>query len=623
MSNFLKSNFITDKLAQIKESLIRDEFIDVENEKFELKDLSNSGDFKSLKETICAFLNTDGGIVLCGIRERHKKYILNGFDRNSESRIIELQKSVFLNLEGQTPDLSQFIIFEYLPFEIKDVVKDLLLIAVYPLPDDQKYVSISGTFYERRLTQDKKIETSKILKQKEYKRELEYAREIQPIVDAKISDLSLDKLNNYIGLLNKEIRSETLKANFAKARPFLINQHFLREEQVTMLGMLVCGSDPFHFLSSRVEVNAYYNTSQDISSDKKIFRSDVISLMEETFRYIWGNIKVNRSVSSGGTSQPEYPETLIRETINNALAHRDYSIDNFITVRVEPAQFIEIKNPGSFKEKIKITESSSDVVIRRLIPGIPESKNPKLASVLKVFDKIESQGRGMASLVNAALENKIDLPYYEIKENIIGLRIPTGKLIDESIETWLNGFKNYIEIRIKNQLTDDHKAVLAYFFKSELLNNRRFYTILLSESNNHFQAIDELKNGGLLMEHESSTEQTPIYILDRVLLKTDFRQELIETIGEEFIHFDVSAKEILNLTYLYTKYNKQALKAAEITPEVYRRIHGNIVVAKTYESLGRKIRGLCNNFVGIGLLLKKEKNSYLFNFDFVKSQSLF
>ena len=56
----------------------------------------------------------------------------------------------------------------------------------------------------------------------------------------------------------------------------------------------------FHFLGSRVEVNCYYDTSIDIGKDKKMFRNDVINLMEDTFRYIWGHIKINRTIREGG-----------------------------------------------------------------------------------------------------------------------------------------------------------------------------------------------------------------------------------------------------------------------------------------------------------------------------------
>ena len=165
--------------------------------------------------------------------------------------------------------------------------------------------------------------------------------------------------------------------------------------------------------------------------------------------------------------------------------------------------------------------------------------------------------------------------------------------------------------------------MLAYFYKSELLNRRRFFTILLSESNNHFDVIDELRRNGLLIEHSASTEQTPIYVLDRVLLKTDFRDELTELMGVRFIGLEQAAKEILNLTYLFSKYNNQALKAVEMTPEVYRRIHGVNIVAKIYETLGRKVRSICNQLFKEGVLQKDAKSAYSFDFEYKKSTSLF
>jgi ATP-dependent DNA helicase RecG len=623
MSNIVKSDLIDEALAAIRESISKDIFIGIERSKIELKDLSTKGDWKSLKETICAYLNTDGGIIICGVREKNNKYALTGFNRNNESKVIELQTATFKDDAGLWLDVNTNIFFDYQPLSINDETKDLVIIVVYPLSDDLKYASYEGISYERRMTQDKVITPAKLQQQKEYKQDMEYAKEIAPINNATFSDLSLDKINIYINLLNKEVKRETLKPSLAKAKPFLHNQHFIKNDAVTMLGMLVCGADPFHFLASKVEVNAYYDTSSDIGKDKKIFRADVLTLMEETFRYIWGNIKINRTVTEGGKSEPEYPEELIRETINNALAHRDYGIDNFVTVRVEPNQFIEIKNPGSFKEKIKVVDNNTDVAIRRLIPGIAESKNPKLASVLKVFDKIENQGNGMSSLVKGALSNKVDLAHYEITDGMISLRIPTGRLVDESIENWLKGFERYIELRIKNRLSEEHKAVLAYFYKSELLNRKRYFTILLSESNNHYEVIDEFKTAGVLTEHAASSEQVPIYILDRVLVKTDFREELIEILGTDYISYDQAAKEILNITYLFTKYNEQALKAADITPEVYRRLHGKQIIAKTYESLGRKVRNLCNQFCKEGVLKKDDKSAYSFHFEYRKANTLF
>jgi ATP-dependent DNA helicase RecG len=615
-------DFVIDVMGTIKHSIISNDFIDVESGKIELKDLSTGSEWTSLKETVCAFLNTEGGVVICGVRERNRTYNMTGFDRNNESKIIELQRSVFRDDHGTCPDLSSNIFTAYEAVTLNGNTYSLLVIVVYALSDDLKYISYNERYYERRLTQDSIIPAPKLQRHREYKQELEYAKEIAIIEGATINDLSLDKINRYVNLLNIEISRETLKPSIAKARTFLANHHFIKENQVTVLGMLVCGEDPFHFLSMRSEVNCYYDTSSDIGKDKKIFRSDVINLMKETFRYVWGNIKIGRTVRNGGASEAEYPEELIRETINNALAHRDYTIDRFVTINIEPNKHIEIKKPGRFKEAIIIADTRAKVPVRRLMPGIPESKNPKLASVLRVFDKIEGQGRGMAALVNGALNNKVDLPYYDISDNMISLRIPTGRLVDESMENWLKGFERYIETRLKTKISDEHKAVLSYFHKSEILNKKRHYTILLSESNNHFSVIEDLKNAGLIVEHTASSEEVPIYVLDRVLAIIDFSADITGILGSQYNEYPREAQEVLNISYLHTKYNQQALKAFEITPEVFRRVYGKTVVPKTYESLGRKVRKLCNDFAQLGILKKVEKGAYEFVFDFKSKNNL-
>jgi len=616
----MKSTLIDETLFRIKQSLSSDEFIDVETSKVELKDLSTGNDWKSLKETICAFLNTDGGIIVCGIREKNKQYILTGFNRNNEGRLIDLDSKFFKDDRGVLLNVSDHIHFDYFPMQDKEVA----VIAIFPLSDDLKYVQFNEIHYERKLTGDCQIPQPKLQRHREYKAELEYAKELALVADASIKNLSLDKINNYVNLLNREIRNETLKPSIVKAKPFLANQHFIREEKVTTLGMLVCGADPYHFLGARAEVNAYFDTDSGIGKDKKLFRSDVITLMEDSFRFVWGHIRVARSVTDGGKSEPEYPEQLVREVINNALAHRDYTIDGFVSLTVEPAQYLEVRNPGSFKEKMKLIHTETDVPVRRLIHGIPESKNPKLAGVLKVFDKLEGQSRGMSFLINAALENLTDLPYYIIKDNLVTLRIPQGRLLDEGVAVWLAGYSGYITSKLGFSPTEQQRQVLAYFYKSELLNRQRYFTILLNESNNHFQAIEALRNAGLLDEHEASSEEAPVFILDRTLLRTEFHKELRELMGGPVLNsLDQAALHILNLTYQYTVYNDGGLKASELTPEIYRRLNGKQIIPRKYESLGRQVRKHCAQLEGEGILVRDEKKAYRLNRNYIQPQSLF
>jgi len=345
--------------------------------------------------------------------------------------------------------------------------------------------------------------------------------------------------------------------------------------------------------------------------------------MEDTFKFVWGNIKIGRSVSEGGSTEPEYPEDLIREVINNALAHRDYYSNNFIAVTIKPNEYLEIKNPGSFKQKLTVSHSTHEMQVRRIIPGIPETKNPKLASALKVFEKIESRGRGMATLVNACLTNKIDLAYYDLSNpDTICLRIPSGKLIDEQIESWLNSFQKYIHEKLGHNLTIHHKSVLAYFYKSEVLNRKRLYTILLTESNNHFNVIESLKKAGLIFEHPSSTENAPLYMVDRELMKDDFSSELKAIFESEYMYLDSLSKKILNIIYRYTYYNKEPVSARQITPEIYQTEIGFKIDIKNFENIGRKVRRVCNKLYKRTILVKSTTKGYKVNFDFKKPNGL-
>ncbi len=612
---------IVETLRAIEESIVSHQFRDKENSKIELKSLSNNEELKSFHETVCAFLNTDGGYIICGIKEKNDKsgYLFTPFDRNNESKLVELHSSVFKDDLDHYPNLTDNITFDYIDFMTGSVA----LVKVLPLRSDLKFLSYKGKYYERKLTADCEIPISRINHQKEYKAELEYAKEISIVPQAVIKDLSLHKINGYIDLINKGKRNETLKANLKQAKSFLERKHFCKDDAVTTLGMLVCGEDPFHFLEYRCEVDCYYDRSNNVSGDKQFIKDDVLTLMDEAFRFVWGHIKIGRSYEGGGKSVPEYSEELIREVVNNALAHRDYAINKIITINIEPSKHIEIKNPGAFKERIKITDTRADIPVRRLIPGIPESKNPKLADVLKVFDKIESQGRGMSALVNAALDNKIDMPYYDLKDSeYVSLVVPSGKLVDDSIDYWLKSFESYISRKLRIALTDEHKQVMAYFRKSEQLNKQRRYTILLSESNNHFDVILQLKEAGLILEHSASTDDNPVYILERELMKDNFIDELIQLYGDQVLSWPDTTKIVLNIVYRYSIYNETAIRPVDVTPEVYLIENGKFIDPKKFESLGRKVRKIMNDFARENILVSHGKG-YIINKEYQPKTSLF
>ncbi|MBK9479029.1 MAG: putative DNA binding domain-containing protein [Bacteroidetes bacterium] len=381
-----KNDLLNKIISGIETTLSSGQFQDYEAPIVELKDLSSGNEWTSLKETICAYLNTNGGYVICGIRERNKQYSFPGFDRNNEGNLIELRSRFFKNDNDVLPDLSENIDFDY-----RNVLgKTLAIVTVRPLSEDLKYLKFDGVYYERVLTQDKVIPQTKLIQHREYKAELEYSKEISPVAKATLDDLDIDKINQFIIKINATGKKETVKKDLQDASDFLRRRYCINTEgAVTVLGLLLFGKEPFQYLEYRAEVDCYFETGNDIGRDKRISQNDVINLMDDAFSFVWGHIKVGRSYIGGGRSEPEFPEKLVREVVNNAFAHRDYIANKFITIKINPGESIEIKNPGGFKQKMLITDTSTNSEIRRIISGVPETKNPKLANVLKHLIKLK------------------------------------------------------------------------------------------------------------------------------------------------------------------------------------------------------------------------------------------
>ncbi|MEX0811458.1 MAG: RNA-binding domain-containing protein [Chitinophagales bacterium] len=619
---------VVDKiLSNLEFSIESGSYSSIETDKIELKDLSSGSDWKELYKSVCAFLNTQGGIVIIGVNENTKKkeYKFTGFNINNEDKLKELPKQ-YTTDSKQSIDLSEFIRPDL--FEIRDFLNGkVCVLYIEKLPEDKKYVLFNGTAWERKLTGDHKISQEEVAKQKELRAELELARELRQVNGSNIEDIDIDKLNEYIQRLNQGMKVETLKADIQSAQSFLERKKFVINKQPTLLGMLVCGKNTYDFLGGRAQVDGFVESPVQIAGNKKIFKDNIIPLLESSIGFIHANISTGIDTDKGGTTSFEYPERLIRETVNNALAHRDYSVDKFVNITINPGKNLEIRNPGKFRQE-QILRINGQQPIRRIIP-IPKAQNPRLADVLKSFDRWEGKGWGMSSLTNMALENKIDIPYYILyAEQDVGLFIPKGKILDDEIDWWLKSFGGYIFRKTNGrELTKEQATVLAYFFKSERMGYQERYCIALTPDNNHFFVIAELEKWGLIKKHPDSPELYPTYIVDQTLNKFDFTDELRNIFGGAFDELGSHYKDTLNTILHFNKYGKNLkdINAAQVGDFLYFRKNQKIEDVKKYNDYKRKIRSIISNLTKKKYLLKSKgaRPSYNINRKFKRRPSLF
>ena len=540
------------------------------------------GAWDSIRESICAFLNARGGAVILGIKEEQKPvrcFTFTGYTEDSSGQVAGL-RHVFQDEKRHLLDVGDCLLLEVKSFNTGQIA----IIRVSALPEDRKYCFYKGVAYERSLDRDEKIPLQRIHEQEERKREMETYRELRPVEGVSLTDLSLQRINELVLLINQGQSSpiETIKESVEKAVPFLEKKRFmLKNGDITTLGVLVCAAHPEDHLLFRSQLDAFVDVPNVIAQDKKTFRDNILQLMSSAHGWALRNIQTGVSPEAGGTLVAEYPDKLIRESINNALAHRDYSFNRPVQITIKPRISLSIRNPGHLPHELILEKPDDPIPVRRIFAN-PRARNPRLADILKLHNKWEGKGIGMSDLVNSALANQIDLPYYLFHSaDELSLCITSGKVLDEATAAWLDLLNGLIASKTGEQtLTDEQRTVLAYVLKSERANRLGLYTLALTPGNNHFGAISQLKTWGLIEMHPASDRFREVFVVCRELAVDDRQAELHIIFGRDFDELlDPIARQTLNMILLAEKFSREGgLNAKQVSrllksrlPEEYQQ----------------------------------------------------
>jgi len=497
-------------------------------------------------------LNTRGGTVLLGVKDEQKptrKYLHTGWTEANTPNLDALRHA-FRSVRGDDMSVEEYLIMEVKAFGDGQVA----VVRVTALPEHLKFCTAEGAAYERVLDADRKITPSRIQEQEVRKSEMEHDLKLKPVPDVQLRDLSLQRINELVLPVNEgqQRTIETIKSSLDDAVPFLDRRRFLlKDRSISTLGVLVCAMNPEDALQTRSHVDAFVEIPNEAAQDKKTFRDNILQLMESAQNWTLRNIMTGISIEAGGTRTAEYPAKLIRESINNALAHRDYSINRPVQLTIHPRQSLSIRNPGKLPGDLVFEDMRHAIPFRRIFAN-SRARNPRLADVLKLHDKWEGKGIGMSDLVHFALADEIDIPYYLFhSSDELSLFIPAGRVLDEATRAWFELADGLIDIKSAGQkLTSEHFVVLAYLLKSERQNRQGRYTLSLTPSNNHFKLLGDLERQGLVVLHPSSEQTREVYVVCRELADDNCFGELKELFGKDFEHLKVLGLETLNMVAL-------------------------------------------------------------------------
>jgi sugar-specific transcriptional regulator TrmB len=139
------------------------------------------------------------------------------------------------------------------------------------------------------------------------------------------------------------------------------------------------------------------------------------------------------------------------------------------------------------------------------------------------------------------------------------------------------------------------------------------YTILLTQSNNHFAVIAKLEDKGLIYKHPESPSPYAVYLVDRELVKSEFTSELKRIFGQDYDYLSKDYKEVLNVIYHLNNYSSKEFASANLVAKImYLRHSKTVINIENYESFKRKIRTIFKKLENSSLIVRPDQNKRMF-----------
>lgn len=208
---------------------------------------------------------------------------------------------------------------------------------------------------------------------------------------------------------------------------FLNKAKLTRKSAITRTTIILLGkSESDHFLNPSIcKIRWFLRDETDSNKDFRVFSIPMILAIEELGSLI-RNTTYTYTIS--GSMYPEsmarYDAFTLREPLNNAIAHQDYSKGCHIDVIEYEDEKLCFKNAGQF-----IPESVEAVVTN----DFPEShyRNPALVEAMRNVKMVETEGGGIRKLFMQQRKRFFPMPNYDTQNSHVICTIE-GRVLDEN-----------------------------------------------------------------------------------------------------------------------------------------------------------------------------------------------
>ena len=229
---------------------------------------------------------------------------------------------------------------------------------------------------------------------------------------ASLDDLSLLYIRDFLrkvdsDITEKDIQSMPFEQLCWQMQIIGGTPEFIRPKNV---GLLFFSENPEKYIPyARIELVRFYDDVGD-HFDEKILHGPIHLQLQEALDYIRSQVIVEKVVKVDDKAEANraynYPYTAIEEVLSNAVYHKDYAVNEPVTVTIRPDRITVLSIPGPDR-------SISDDDLRSFNLSSPRYRNARIGDLLKHRGLAEKRGTGIPTILKSLKENGSQPPILE------------------------------------------------------------------------------------------------------------------------------------------------------------------------------------------------------------------
>lgn len=224
-----------------------------------------------------------------------------------------------------------------------------------------------------------------------------------------------------------------------------------------------------------IKIAVFEDTVKAIFKDRYEFNGSLLKQLNEAYQFIDRYNRTHSEITGlHRIDTRDYPIEAIRESLLNAIVHRDYSFSAGILISIfdDRIEFISI---GGLVKGI----TYDDIML-----GVSVPRNENLANVFYRLTLIEAYGTGIPKILRSYKRYSVK-PQIEVSDNAFKITLP-------------NVNANFALVKSKELLSENEHGVLQMFEKQEYITRKEVEKILAISQAMAVRVLKQLSDKNLI-----------------------------------------------------------------------------------------------------------------------------